>query len=363
MRRATLLLLGAWALGFLCGAWTASGDSPRRVRTTRLAVDTNAAFNCLPPEPVPAGSKPAAGSATNAALRMKNLPRVDTTERAQLLQTVAGKPGEKEADQAQRPSRQRDLAADEEHQKIISAIPLLPQETPQEEKKEKTLWITAKPAADAGKGVAEPRAPLDSWILSSPRNGAGPGDLPNEASLDRGRPSAPPPAKTEFLGSPFDLGPALKPAPNGGAEARGILSSKPLDLPLFNVGRNANGAAPPRMAPPAVAPLPTAVKSAPAVVAAPTPMIPKPSTPLPPSPSSPFSNVEFARDSPFAPQPSASTPFASPAAGAATAATAGPRPVFMSPTLTDANPPPKRSREEIVSEKWEKYFQERKRGF
>lgn len=348
MWRASPFILGALAFGFFCVAGTASGASRNRARTAVLTVDTNTTFNFLPPAPKATEVEKETPPATNSPVRLKRLSQDDAPTREQVLQTVGGKPGEKEADQAQRPSRQRDLAATEERQKIISAIPLLPAETPQEEKKEKTLWITAKPAQDSVHEVAAPRTSSDAWILQPSPNRAAWVASPDEAPFDRARPSAPSREKPERIGSPFDLGSALRPAPNENVESRGILSSAPLELPLFGDGRNANkaAAAPPRSLPS------VAITPPPAVVSKP-----------PPVPSNPFSDVEFARDSPFAPRPVTALPSVGVAAAAGKSSDFAPRPIFASPPLKEANPPPKRSREEIVSEKWEKYFQERKRGF
>ncbi|MCC7519152.1 MAG: hypothetical protein IT578_08205 [Verrucomicrobiae bacterium] len=337
------LFIGTLAVFLLGGAGAGSAQTHERSRLSVLKMDTNTVFNFLPPDPNATATNKEAAAIVPPS-RWTRLPRDGAAPVEKVRQTVGRQPGEKEADQQQRSSFTHDLAASEERARILSSVTtsLLPEEPLEEaEAKEgRNLWISAKSKGTPSQGSPVARLPFDTWVLPPSQGGAA--EVPTPADPLFVRPPQKPTATPfDLASSPFDLAPATKPVTGSG-----ILSAKPLDVPLFGVSRGAAATTrptPPGLLPPSpsLPPLPTAA-----------------ATPPPSAPSRPFPNVEFTRDSPFAARPSsAGVPF-----GTSPGATP-PRPVVVQPFPKEISRQPPKTRDELATEKWEKYFEERKRNF
>jgi hypothetical protein len=327
------VLLGIVALLALGGAAPSPAAPPPRPKLNVLAVDTNTSFGFLPPPTSAVSTNKPQAEVAAKPLRLKRLARDDGGAREQVRLTIGGKPGEKEADKEQRPNAARDLAIAEEREKILSTTPVLPEEMLQEPKKEeRELWITAKPKDDAPPNAPGAQMPFDTWVLQPSREGPGATPPPGENLRERAPQPAQPAARFDFTPSPFDLATGTR-APAAPAPSRGILSSRPIEVPLYGGGRD-GAAMPPRVAPPSVSPS----------------AAPSPALAAKPAPPAVLPSVEFSRDSPFANRPTLAT---TPAA----------RPSVAQPFPTESSKGPVKTRDELAAEKWEKYFDDKKRGF
>lgn len=340
--------MGVVAALTVTGIFPCAAQAPLPPRMSVLAADTNATFSFLPPPPDGASTNQTAEIPVVKPVKLKHLPRDGASPLDLLRSTVNGKPGEKEADAEQRPNIARDAAAAAQRDQIIATTPVLPPEPPPDEKKqEKELWINAKPKDEMPPG---PQMPFDTWVLQPGEGRAAPATQ-LETFPEQPPRVAQPVAPFDFTPSPFDLGPANKPAVHEPTSARGILSANPIELPLFGTRHETTSPFPQPPKPPVALPPSVTATRAPSV-----------------SPSSPFAPVEFSRDSPFGARPPAQ---GSPLLGGAVvpqpfppgSPAAVPRPPFANPFPAETLRVPVKTRDEQAAEKWEKHFEDRKRGF
>ncbi len=346
--------IGVVAALTVAGILPCAAQASARPRISILAVDTNATFNFLPPPPVRMPTNPVrmstnsvSGTTAFRSMRAQKLHMDGNAPREEVIRTVGGKPGEKEADAEQRPSATRDAAANAQRDEIMATTPVLPSAPLPDEKPlkdEKALWINLKPKDETPTG---PQVPFDTWVLQ-PGDGRAAPDPQIENLPDRPSWVIQPAAQFDYTPSPFNLGSANKSAAPEPSSARGILSANPIDLPLFGIRHET--ASPQSQKPLATHPSPLAATKVPIV-----------------SPSSPFAPVEFTRDSPFGTRPAQGNPAfggASPAQplppGSPSAVSRSP---FAKPFPEETSRIPVKTRDEQAAEKWDKYFEDRKRGF
>ena len=317
-------------------------QSSARPRISILTVDTNVAFGFLPP-PTGILTNTVSEAKVFQGKRLRKLRNEGDILRSEVIQTIGGKPGEREADAEQRPNAARDAAASAQRDEIIATTPLMPSEPPPDEKKpEKEIWINLKAKEETPQGS---QMPFDTWVLKPGESHAAP-STPTENLREPTSPVVHPTAPFDYTPSPFSLGLANKPVAPEASSAKGILSANPIDLPLFGTRRETASPQLPKYSLPPPAPV-TATK---------VPVV---------SPSSPFAPVEF--NTPFGAHPAqGSPPFGGavvPQPSSVGSPAAISRPPFANPFSTENARVPVKTRDEQAVEKWEKYFEERKRGF